>query len=198
MVQRVLSYSGGLLLAALILVGCVAPMPGMMVADSTAVPKPEPVPGQLTVVDAKARPAPLAGGNGAVYLTVLNGLAEDVQLVSAASPAAGVVELHETVNDGGVMRMVHHPEGFPVPAGGDMAMVPGGKHVMLIGVAQALSPGDSVELLLSFDNGETISLSAPVVDMAGAMQGQMPADMHGQASDEGGASHGSSMEGEGE
>lgn len=178
--RLIMSTICSLLLALLILVGCVAPMPGVLTGSSTAVPAHEPVPGHLTVVDAVARPAPIAGGNGAVYLTVLNGLAEDVQLLSASSPAANVVELHETVDDGGVMRMVPHPEGFSVPAGGSVEMKPGGKHVMLIAVVQPLEPGDAVELSLAFSNGDSIALTAPVVDMGGAMQAQMPADMHDQ------------------
>ena len=61
-----------------------------------------------------ARPAPLAGGNGAVYLTVLNGFGEDVQLLAANSSAAAATELHETLEESGVMRMNPHPEGFRV------------------------------------------------------------------------------------
>lgn len=173
--KRTSTFVGSILLAAILLAGCTAPLTGAMMASST--PAPAPVPGQLTVVDARARPAPLAGGTGAVFLTVLNGLAEDMQLESANSPAANVVELHETVEEDGVMRMIPHPEGFPVPAGGSLEMKPGGKHVMLIDIVQPLDAGDSVELTLAFGNGETIALTVPVVDLAGAMSGEMSGEM---------------------
>ena len=65
-----------LLVAALfVLAACrIAPMaPGgaMPMAAATAAPLPQPEAGKLTVVDVRARPAPLAGGNGAVYMTCL-------------------------------------------------------------------------------------------------------------------------------
>ena len=126
--KRTSSAVGSLVLATILLVGCAAPPPGVKLVSPT--PAPAPVPGQLTVVDARARPAPLAGGTGAVFLTVFNGLAEDVQLQAASSPAAKVVELHETVEVDGVMRMIPHPEGFTVPAGSSVDLKPGGKHVI--------------------------------------------------------------------
>ena len=187
MYTRFASIVGCLLLATIILIGCAAPPAGVTMASPT--PVPAPVPGQLTVVDAKARPAPLAGGTGAVYLTVLNGLAEDVQLQSASSPASKVVELHETIDENGVMRMIPHPEGFTVPAGGSVELKPGGKHVMLIELVQPLNPGDSVELALAFGTGETITLTVPVVELAGGMAGEMPMDMQENADAASGESH---------
>ena len=82
-----------------------------------AMPVPTPEPGKLTVVDVRARPAPLEGGNGAAFMTVLNGLDKAVRLASIAGDAAAAIELHETVNDNGVMKMEPHPEGFEIPAG---------------------------------------------------------------------------------
>ncbi|MEI2726749.1 MAG: copper chaperone PCu(A)C [Verrucomicrobiota bacterium] len=140
-----------------------------MAAPATSAPLPQPEAGKLTVVDVRARPAPLAGGNGAVYMTVLNGLDTPVRLVSAASAAADVVETHETMEEQGVMKMVMMPDGFEIPAGAALELKPGGKHIMLIGLAQPLNPGDSFEVTINFDNGETMTLTAPVVEMTMAM-----------------------------
>jgi len=139
-------------------------------------PLPEPEPGQLTVVDMRARPAPLEGGNGAAYMTVLNGLDVPVRLVSAASTVAEFVETHETMEEQGVMKMVMLPDGYEIPAGAVLELKPGGKHIMLIGLAQPLNLGDSFELTLSFDNGESMTVTVPVVEMTmtmpmGNMQG---------------------------
>lgn len=169
-----------LVLVAGMLTGCVA---RPAAAPAMSAPAPQPVAGQLTVQDAMARPAPLVGGNGAIYLTLLNGLDGDVQLQSASSPAANVVELHETMDDNGVMRMIYRPEGFAIPAGGSLELKPGGKHVMLIDLVQPLAVGDTVEVSLSFDNGETTTLSVPVVDMVAAMGAAMPMDMTDSAAD---------------
>lgn len=169
-----------------ILAGCTTlPMqPGGAMNDmgamATAAPLPEPEPGKLTIVDVRARPAPLAGGTGAVYFTVLNGLDTDVQLVSASSPAANIVETHETVAENGVMKMVPLPDGYTVPAGKALELKPGGKHIMLIDVLKPLAPGDELSLTVNFDNGEVMELTVPVLDMqmnmqmpnqAGAMEG---------------------------
>jgi copper(I)-binding protein len=189
----ILTVTLALLLAAL--AGCTAlpmqqpagAMPGMD-AMATEAPLPEPEPGKLTIVDVRARPAPLAGGTGAVYFTVLNGLDADVQLVSAASPAANVVETHETVAENGVMKMIPLPEGYPAPAGEALVLKPGGKHIMLIDVIEPLEPGDELELTVNFDNGEVIELTVPVLDM----QMNMPANM--QMPDQAGAMEGHDMQ----
>ena len=145
--------------------GCQAVTPSQAAMPANAAPSP--VAGQLTVEGAVARPAPLEGGNGAAYLTVWNGLEEDVQLQEARSDAAATVELHETVEESGVMRMVPHPEGFTVPAGGSLVRKPGGKHVMLLGLAKPLAPGDSFTLTLHFDGSDPITVTVPVMEMSG-------------------------------
>lgn len=137
------------------------PMAEMAATDAP----PQPEPGKLTIVDARVRPAPLAGGTGAVYFTVLNGLEQDVQLVSASSPAAEVVETHETTNENGVMKMSPLPGGYPIAAGEALLLQPGGKHIMLIGLVEPLEPGDEVEITVAFDNGESMALTVPVLDM---------------------------------
>lgn len=136
-----------------------------MNAAATDAPLPAPEAGKLTIVDVRARPAPLAGGTGAVYFTVLNGLDADVQLVSVSSPAANVVETHETVAENGMMKMNPLPGGYTVPAGEALMLKPGGKHIMLIDVIEPLDPGDEINLTVNFDNGETIELTVPVLDM---------------------------------
>lgn len=141
-----------------------------------AMPVPTPEPGKLTVVNALARPAPLEGGNGAAFMTVLNGLDKPVRLAGIAGTAAKAIELHETVNDNGVMKMEPHPEGFEIPAGGTLELKPGGKHVMLLELTKPLAVGDSVDLTLNFEGSEPITLTVPVVDIQATMQGSaMPA-----------------------
>ena len=105
---------------------------------------------------------------------------------SAATDAADVVELHETVDDNGVMRMIPQPDGFTVPAGGSVELKPGGKHVMMIGLAKPLETGDEFELTLNFDNGESMTLTVPVADMSGEMPMNMDhGDMGGSDMDNG-------------
>ncbi|MCB0160904.1 MAG: copper chaperone PCu(A)C, partial [Caldilineaceae bacterium] len=123
--RRVVGWAIVVLLLGVVLAGCTTVVaPAETAAD--AMPAMAPEPGKITVMDARSRPSPMAGGNGAAYLVVLNGLDADVQLTSAATDAADVVELHETVDDNGVMRMIPQPDGFTVPAGGSVELKPGG------------------------------------------------------------------------
>ena len=69
------------------------------------------------------------GGNGAVYVTITNRGAEPDALVSATTDAATTVELHETVPEGGVMKMRPRPK-FEVAGGGRLEMKPGGYHII--------------------------------------------------------------------
>ena len=144
-------------------------------------PVPTPEPGKLTVVDVRARPAPLEGGNGAAFMTVLNGLDKAVRLASISGDAAGAIELHETVNDNGVMKMEPHPEGFEIPAGGTLELKPGGKHVMLLGLTKPLAVGDSIDLTLNFEGSEPMTLTVPVVDIQATMPGSNSGAMQGGA-----------------
>jgi copper(I)-binding protein len=124
----------------------------------------------IQVADAWARQAPMMPttghmhgdtGTGAVYVTLRNtGPAPDA-LVGASSEAAEVVELHETIRDGDVMRM--RPVGkLALPAGGTLTMTPGGLHIMLIHLKRALHSGDRVPLTLTFASGGTLRFEVPV------------------------------------
>ena len=65
------------------------------------------------------------------------------KLVSASSPAANIVEIHEMAMEGDVMKMRAIP-GLDLPAGKAVDLKPGGYHVMLIDLKQALKAGDTV------------------------------------------------------
>ena len=167
-----------ILLAAMLMSAC-APL----AMNGDAAPHgdmPAPEADTLTVHNPMSRPSPMMAGNGAAYMTILNGFEGDVQLVSAESEASAVVELHETVDDNGIMRMQPRPEGFTVPAGGMVELKPGGKHVMLIDLVAPLEPGNQVEITLNFDNGESMTVTVPVTEMSG----EMPMGMENEESSE--------------
>ena len=56
---------------------------------------------------------------------------DGAKLVGAASPVAGVTEVHEMKMEGDVMRMRAIP-GLDLPAGKTVELKPGGYHVMLM------------------------------------------------------------------
>lgn len=103
----------------------------------------------------------------------------DLTLVGFRSPAAPHAELHEMAMDGDVMRMRAVAQ-LPLPAGKDVALRPGGHHLMLMGLTQALPAGQdvTVELLLKDAQGKTVVQSVKV-----PVSGKMPAPQPGGASD---------------
>ena len=94
------------------------------------------------------------------------------RLVSASSPAAGLVEIHEMSMDGNVMRMRALPDGLALPAGRAVALKPGGQHLMLLDLKQPLKAGDTVMLSLVVEAAdgtktrETIEVKASVRALA--------------------------------
>lgn len=80
-------------------------------------------------------------------------------LVSASSPVAAVVEIHEMVMDGSVMRMRAVPR-LELPAGRKVELRPGGYHVMLMDLRQTLRAGDVVPLSLRVETD-----GAPAADV---------------------------------
>jgi len=96
------------------------------------------------------------------------------KLVSASTPAAGVVEIHEMAMDGDVMRMRAVP-GVELPPGKTVEFKPGGYHVMLMDLKQQLKPGDSVSVSLVVQGRDgtrqTLEFKAPVRDLASAPEG---------------------------
>ena len=74
----------------------------------------------------------------------------DARLVSAASPVAGVVEIHEMLMDKDVMKM-NRIDGLDLPAGQSVELKPGGYHVMLMDLKGQVKDGDVVPVSLVFE-----------------------------------------------
>jgi len=96
-------------------------------------------------------------------------------LVGAASPVAGVSEIHEMKMDGGIMKM-RAVERLQLPAGKPVQLAPGGYHVMLLNLKQPLKRGDSVALTLQVETPgkkvEAVQIKAEVRDLAATPAGE--------------------------
>ena len=118
----------------------------------------------VRIEEARAVQVP-GGGTGAVYLRIVNPTAENDVLEAVATPVAKVAEVHETVEEEGLMKMEAFPEGLPVPAESVVVLEPGGKHVMLMALEKQLEPGGKIELDLRFRHAGTLRLTVPVVEI---------------------------------
>ena len=101
------------------------------------------------------------GATSAVYLTVDNAGAKADALVAASTDAAKTVELHEVQKDGNVMKMRPVAK-IPIPAGGKVQLKPGGYHIMLIGLAHDLKPGETIPVTLKFEQAGEVRVDATV------------------------------------
>lgn len=128
----------------------------------------------IKVENAFARAVPVGQANSAAFLTLVNTSDTARSVKSATSPVAATVELHTHTNNNGVMEMRQIPQ-IDVPAKGTTELKPGGLHIMLIGLKQELKPGENAALTLTFDDGSTTTVNAPIKDItppagAGGMQ----------------------------
>ncbi|MCP4596258.1 copper chaperone PCu(A)C [Neptuniibacter sp.] len=125
---------------------------------------------EVSVEDAYARAVPPGQMITASFMTLKNTDDNEVALVAAESSAAKAVELHNHINQDGVMKM-RKVEQINVPAAGSTVLKPGGLHVMLIGLHNDLTEGQEIDLTLKFSDGSTQTLTVPVKKAMDGMKG---------------------------
>ncbi|MGS0757120.1 copper chaperone PCu(A)C, partial [Roseateles sp. GG27B] len=88
--------------------------------------------------------------------------------VEVRSAAADVVEVHEMMMEGNVMKM-RALDGLDLPAGKTVELKPGSYHVMLMGLKSQVKAGDAVPLTLVFEGKdkkrETVEVKAEARQM---------------------------------
>lgn len=107
------------------------------------------------------RLVPPGTSNTAAFMVIRNSGSTDRTVVQAQSPAAKVVELHNHINDNGVMRM-RPVDKIEIKAGGQAELKPGGLHIMLIGLTRSLKEGETVPITLKLDDGSSTRVEVPV------------------------------------
>jgi len=108
--------------------------------------------------------APALGG----FMVLRNHTGKPVVLVGAACDEVGEVQLHRTVAEGGMMKMVEQ-KSVTIPANGELAFKPGDYHIMLMQPKKPFKAGDKVEVTLKFEDGSTMPVNFEVRAMAGGM-----------------------------
>lgn len=116
----------------------------------------------LTVSDAWVRVTAGLAEPVAGYLTIVNHGATDDALVSASSPQATLVAVHQSSMDSAGMMGMEPVARLDCPIGGTVAFAPGGYHLMISGLAVQLKAGDRLELDLVFEHAGTIVVQADV------------------------------------
>lgn len=117
----------------------------------------------------------------AAFMNIRNPGNTDRKLLRVDSPSAKAVELHNHINENGMMKMRQVRE-ILIPAKGETALKPGSYHVMLIDLKQTLKEGESVPLTLTFDDGSSQKINAPIKSPQTAMPMEMGHKGHGDHS----------------
>lgn len=101
--------------------------------------------------------------NTALYMDITNDGSDTISLTGAASDFAATYELHESMMVEGQMVMEKVPgQEIPVAPSTTTKLEPGGLHVMAISVQQPLAIGDEKTFTLTFTDGCTKEITAPV------------------------------------
>lgn len=116
---------------------------------------------QVSVADPYVRLAPPNAPATGAFMVLKNTGDKDVRLLKADNPLSKSTELHNHINDNGVMRM-RPVSAVDIKAKGETAMKPGGLHVMLIDMKKPLKEGDVVPITLTFEDGSSKKIDAPV------------------------------------
>ena len=106
----------------------------------------------------------VAGG----FLKIQNKGNTTDQLISASSPSAGDVQLHEMAMEGNVMKM-RQVKDIAVPANGSVELKPGGYHLMFLDLKVPFVAGETIPVKLKFSKSGDIEVKLPV-NAAGAMK----------------------------
>ncbi|MFN8377566.1 MAG: copper chaperone PCu(A)C [Anaerolineae bacterium] len=109
-----------------------------------------------------ARPAD-EGTTSATYMHILN-FGDPDTLVGASTDVAGVVEIHNMTMNGDVMEMRPVEDGVPLAYGDIGLLEPGGLHIMMMDLTQALEEGSAFTLTLQFESGTQVTVGVPIYD----------------------------------
>lgn len=122
---------------------------------------------EVTVKDSWVRGTTPAQKATGAFMEITS--SDAASLLSAASPLAGVVEVHSMKMEDGVMKMRALPK-LDLPAGKAVKLQPGGNHIMLMDLRQQMKKGDVVPITLKVEGKDkkvqTIEIKAEVRDLA--------------------------------
>jgi copper(I)-binding protein len=116
---------------------------------------------KIVVTDATVRLLPPGVTNTAAYFSVQNSSDTSQILVGASADFATKAEIHNHIVVDDMMRMQQQSE-VVIQPGESVHFSPGGLHIMLFGLKQPLSEGQSVSISLHTKAGESIIITANV------------------------------------
>ena len=124
---------------------------------------------QVTVKDPWVRATVPAQKSTGAFMQLTS--TQDLRLVEARSPAAGVVEIHEMRMENNVMKM-KAVDAIALPAGKTVNLASGGYHVMMMDLKGQVKEGDTVPITLVVEDAakkrQTIEIKATARNLTAA------------------------------
>lgn len=114
---------------------------------------------EIVVKDGWIRLLPPMVKTTAAYMTITS--SESDTLLSASSPIAHSVELHQSRMADGIMSM-DHVDQLRISPEQAIIMSPSGYHLMLMGLKQPLKEGDTQPIYLHFEKAGEVSVHLDV------------------------------------
>ena len=130
--------------------------------------------GSLDIVEPWARATPLTAQTGGGFVVIANKSTSPDRLITAKSPAANKVEIHEMKMDGNVMRMRELDSGLEIPPGATVQMKPGGIHIMFMGLKAPFAKDAKIPVTLVFEKAGSIDVEMVVAAMGAASPAHKP------------------------
>ena len=118
----------------------------------------------IKIDKAWARATMQPGATGVVYLTLSNSGPATDRLVGVSSPVAAEAGLHIMVMEGTVMQM-RPVDTLDVKPGDSVRFKPGGLHIMLTNLKQALKQGEHFPLTLDFEKAGRVEVEVTVLPL---------------------------------
>lgn len=112
----------------------------------------------------------------AVYMRIENLGGHPVRLVSATSPVAQSIEVHESVMGEGDVMQMRPTEYISIGVGETVVLEPSGYHIMLIGLHEDLTFDMAFPLTLTFDMGNDATLEVTTAALV-VEEAPTPADV---------------------
>jgi copper(I)-binding protein len=121
--------------------------------------------GDLEIEHPWSRATPVGAKVAGGYFTIINKGSSPDRLLSISSDVSEKAELHQMGVKDGVMTMRPVEGGLDIPAGGKVALAPGGYHLMFIGLKRQPKQGEKFAATLTFEKAGTVNVEFAVEGM---------------------------------
>jgi periplasmic copper chaperone A len=118
--------------------------------------------GAIEIDNPWSRAIPKGATVAAGYMTIRNTGTTPDRLVSASTPVAGKVAIHEMTMDKGVMKMRPVAGGLEIEPGATVELKPSSFHLMITNVKQPIEKGKPFAATLTFEKAGTVDIEFSV------------------------------------